>query len=277
MTIRERVFVAAVCVISASASRAQEVDAKLQEMEKQMAAVEAGIGRLEQAKTIDFEENLEGAMQQHVEATKAAFAAVMDDLKKYQSTNQKPGTLKSARDFEKKVHDHQRRAEEAVHKLVAIELDIRTGAKQYAKPMLQKLNPGELREFRKMLLPETDHAYKKAYPELFVGDVEHTSNDEYLRSRPGLQSSLDRKATTLLRQVLEGVVSPAEAASVVICVVLCPGTACLSCVAAASVAGGFAVYTLGRCLDGCGTCAWWRPQGCWCKAGCWTGFLLFVA
>jgi len=207
---------------------------------------------------------------------KAAFEAALKDAERAANSQGREGNVGPLDNFEKTAKAHERRMRGLESKITAIQGKIKTGEIKLDKSLLMKMTPTERGEFQSFLTPRGLRLHQQQHPDLFrPGPLRDgfllKPLDEIL-----LASAFSRFCRALPEQLSTFFVSPAEAAVAVGCIAPCIAKnwgLCSTCVVGAGTAAISAYNSFVGCWNGCGSCKWYKPWNCACKAKCLTFFI----
>ena len=266
---------------------------RLDAMNRRFSAIDSALAQIERTDSIDAgADAIDAEMDAYAAEARKAFDHVMAEMRQYNNSRGASGSITAAAEFESVVGVHRRRADSIAIRMSAIDGKIRSGRVKLARPVIQQMTPTQKRQFRQSLTPRADSMSRvRLGPGDFPEDqaLRHLTDAEWLAARascrpqPSPQASRGR---SLFGGVLELLVSTAHAAEpprddlvAAQCYATCSasfGLACGVCIVQGGAAAVTAWNRLSSCKSGCGTCRWYAPWRCACRAYCWTVFLATI-
>lgn len=283
-----RVFlflVGSTCLLGQIAS-AQDFRARVSNMKQRLSDIEGSLAKIERSSTIEADSTLIASMiDAHAEEARAAFNLAMADLRTYNSSNGAQGSLDKAKEFEALIQDQKAAAEKAFLKMSEIDASIRIGKVKIATPVLQRMTPNEMLEFRRSLKPDVDKEYKRSLPNIFIGSVTHLTDAEWASAQKtfcGACSTKPTRQSSGLQRLMDSIETSAQASPALAagCYSICAasfGTACATCIigAGSAAVAAYNWFVAGR--NSCCRCRWYKPWCCACRAYYWSVFLAAIA
>lgn len=232
------------------------------------------------------------------EDMRASFTAALADLDRFAKSRGTTGGLDGMREFEKSTKEFQTQLDQVFEKEGLVAAQISEGDVLLDAALVQRMSRQDRREFRASISPRADSSYRKLLPKLWSLESEPThkvaSSSPTCPFSPSkfsvaIARSLDRRS--FAERALELLVPSAGASEVnpiaaptaglgLGCVGACSGGVgfgCLICIASAGPAAVNAYNKYRDCSSGCGSCRWWKPWNCLCKARCVASFVATLA
>lgn len=255
--------------------------AKIDPAGLKIGAIESILIRVETQKLITDKdsEDLGKTMYEYAEAMKAALDEALKDAEEAAKSKGEKGSTESLKSFEDTAKAHEARLKGIERKTKAIEGQLKMGTIRLDKPLLQKMAPVEMKEFRKFLSPEGNRQMEKMHPDLFKPGVPMKPGASLnLIEMSQLADNVQGFCSSLPENISNFLVSPAEAALAAGCIGPCIAkkwSECFACIAGKGPDAIKAWNTFLSCWNGCGTC--WKPWNWWCKAKCLAKFIVKLA
>lgn len=289
----------AALLIGALVSPGTWAQGALEKMNGSYQALTAGVAQIEKSRRITAAFDIDTAMDRYAEDAFAAFneaiAAVEADAKAEKDTGGKAKLLA----FEKQIRSQKVGVERMVTRVAAINVQIRRGGIRIAPDLVKKATPEELHDLEKWLTPLQRQYYKKIDPRISSNhpqDLPHVlaslsdencnvvrdagsgytvAEENMILSRAERLPILD-----LLDTSSDLVFPPAHAALGAGCYSVCAaslGFGCIVCVVGAGGQALSAYQSMQSGLRNCGSCRWYKPWNCVCRAAVIAAFIAKLA
>lgn len=265
---------------------------RLDSMSKRFDAIDSALARIEQTDSIDATaDRIDALLDAYSREARGAFNAVMVQMRAYNESKGTQGSLNAAVEFENVVRMHRLRADTIAVRMASIDGGIRSGRIKLSRSLIQGLTPVERQQFRRSLSPRADSMYRtRLGPVIFPTDeaIRHMTDTEWYAARTTTcrpASDVGTRRGGLFAGLVAMVVpttayaaepKPADIVAAQ-CYAVCSasfGWACATCIVQAGSTAINAWNQLSRCKSNCGTCHWYTPWRCACRAYCWAVFLV---
>jgi hypothetical protein len=223
-------------------------------------------------------EALEKSGFSYAESMKRAFDLASSEAQEAGKSQGKLGNVASLKMFEETAEKHQQASITFERRFNQIQFQLKSGEIKLDRPILQKMGPADLKQFKQFLAPQGLQEMERLHPDLMKGPVgkssleSHEEPVEYVAV--ATQVSVADQMDALLGNLIEDLgPRKAEAGLVVPCIGPCiqrNWTACVNCIVSKGPAAINAWNTFVRCWNGAGTCnGWpWNWGHCIQKARC---------
>lgn len=218
-------------------------------------------------------QKLDQLMFDYANDLRAAFDQASHDAQDAGKTNGKLGSVQSLKLFEDQAQQHADTSKTFEPRMQAIQSKLRTGEIKLDRPMLLKMSPADMQQFKQFLSPPALQEMQKLNPDLMKGSpnkvqLEETATPELIAV--AIPVPLSDSVEELLGNLIE---EKADASLAAPCVGMCiahnwPG--CVSCLVSKGSGAINAWNSFVGCWNGSGTCdGWpWHWLNCVKKAAC---------
>ena len=207
----------------------------------------------------DFE-NLDKLMFEYANDFKAAFDQASGEADEASKSKGQRGSIQSLKTFEPRV--------------TQIESKMRTGEIKLDKPILQKMSPSDLQEFRKFLTPSALQEMERLHPDLMKGTAKSSlaRPEEPQFVAEAIPIPFSYRVDTFVANLIN-VLGPrtAEASLAQPCVALCSQqnwSGCASCILSKTQPAKNAWGTFLGCWNANSPCDWRHAGNCARRVGC---------
>lgn len=218
-------------------------------------------------------QKLDKLMFDYANDLKAAFDQASMDAQDASKSKGQKGSVQSLKTFEDLAQQHEQASKTFEPRMVQIQSKLKTGEIKLDRPLLQKMSPGDLQEFKKFLAPSAFQEMERLHPDLMKGSpnkvrLEQAAEPELLAEAIPVPFSC--RVADVVGNLIE---ETADASLAGQCIGTCLArnwTACVNCIISKGPAAINAWNTFVRCWNGAGTCdGWpWHWGNCLRKAAC---------
>jgi hypothetical protein len=254
---------------------------KLDKMEKSLSDLDGMVSEIETGKTVSTHHNVNAAMEKYATDAFEAFKEARAALEADSRAEKDAGGLAKMKAFEDKAAAHKEKVDKIAARVETISAGVRKGDIKIEPGEFNRFTPAQKKELKKWLAPGAAQHYKfstvtsdGSASEAFADRQEPDAS----RCEAIVAENWSRPGTleNLLGASHELAVPRADAALGIGCYGICVGSlgwGCLSCIVSAGGAGLQAYNSYVSWKNSCGSCRWYRPWGCACRAAALAWFL----
>lgn len=259
----------------------------LAEMDKAFQVLQGGIANVEKSRVITTKVDIDAALDDYVEKAYAAFKEVTAAVEKDAKSGKDTGARKQLRSFEERIKPQKASVERMVERLAAINVEVRRGAIRLDPAVLKQATPEDIKDLSEWLTPMQKKYYQKLDPRIVgsAGSPDLALSDPLSVRYATVELMADRCNTTgSLRAAFEKglnlFVPEAQASLAGGCYAVCAASLGFGCIVCIVGAGGSALTAYNnyvKARNSCGTCRWYKPWNCVCRAAAAVAFLAILA
>lgn len=201
-----------------------QVGTRLQDNDRQLASIEQLFTRIEAAKLItdNYADELSVPLAAYAKAMMESFDTAIKQAELAARSQGKEGSTALLKPFEDLAVKHENRMKQLDGRAQKIVLQIKEGAVQFDKSLLQQLTPQERGEFLQTLHPRGVKEMEQRHPELFKGPPTRPKSSSTAEPAEGGKVA---RGWPMLEKISDFFISPAQAAIAAGVAAACTGPA----------------------------------------------------
>lgn len=258
--------------------------AELSRADSALGELEKTITAIQQRNSVGADVDLDSDFDQYAALAAAAFLNTFSAVQQEAKAKRDAGSLGRLKTFESQITSHRARTEKMLQQLTAVATGISQGSITVEAGQLRGASDEDLTRMKDFLTPQARQKYRAIEPRLSSVDTPRLLS---LFARPPAANQTIREAcqlpgTSSAFGTIAGLwtVPQAEAAIGSACYAICAasfGLGCIACIAGgtASTVAAYNSYVDSR--NHCGSCKWYKPWACLCRAAALAAFLAKLA